>query len=72
MIILQYIRRGRRGYDTHKSPWPVAGIFLIDAFVPHPYSDYFTSSPAVSVALLGNEVLYGIIKGIEVSPLTIS
>ena len=36
------------------------------------YSDYSTSSPAVSVALLGNEVLYGIIKGIEVSPLTTS
>lgn len=33
-------------------------------------SDYSISSPAVRVALAGNEVLYGIIKGIEVSPLT--
>lgn len=36
------------------------------------YSDYSTSSPAVSVALLGNEVLYGITKGVEVLPLTTS
>lgn len=31
------------------------------------YSDYSTSSPAASVALLGNEVLCGVIKGTEVS-----
>lgn len=36
------------------------------------YSEYSTSSPAVSVALLGNEALCGIIEGSEVSPLTTS
>lgn len=71
IVILQYIRRGMRDtiFLSHCG-WFLPFFLFVLLFHVLTCSDYSVSSPAVRVALPGNEMLHGVIRGIEVSPLT--